>query len=697
MNLLMIATDDFGERFVPKNWQKVNVKSIDNEKKLARIACVVVKKRQLAAKITALNEATKLAVPVVVSDETTTPAMIEQIALDYQNRVIPKFEQDLIAFANKRPLSFTTPGHHNGKYFDHFPAGAVLNAFFGSNFMAADTSDTVPELGDMMMHQGSPKSAEDLAAKAYHADKVYFCTNGTSSANTICAQAILRPGDLVLFDRNNHKSLYNAALAMTKTKPVYLPADRNPLGLIGGLDAQLVDEKKLSQLAAKVGAKKATQKRPFRLAVLQTETYDGVVTSPKWLLKRLGALCDYVLFDCAWGGYEQFCPTLQDLSPLTMDLSADDPGILVTQSLHKQQAGFAQTSQILKKDNHIKNQPRYVDHERFNHTYLKYVTTSYSYPIYASLVANAAIASSPANRDAWQKTAAASVGAMKKIAQTCKYFKPFAPDALMTHSVKDLTADADLWQFKPEEKWHGFTKMAEGQAMLDLFKLTIMTPGVDVTTGAYKKTGIPASVVREYLLEKNIIPGKADLNSLLFLLTPADGKNQLDKLIAALVEFEQKYDSDASLVDVLPVVAKRYAKRYANYTIKQLCDELHHHYAQNNTWQLQRRLFTLEDKKPAKLLPSQADRAFMDGKSQYVPLAKVTGKIAAQGALPYPPGIFVVAPGEQFSEVAQQYFFVLLKAAANFPGFDPEIQGVVRVADERLCLVATLPEGKVGK
>lgn len=86
---------------------------------------------------------------------------------------------------------------------------------------------------------------------------------------------------------------------------------------------------------------------------MQAETYDGIFYDAKWILDRIGKLCDYILFDCAWGGFEEFVPIMKHLSPLLLNLGPDDPGILVTQSLHKQQVGMAQASQILKKDSHI--------------------------------------------------------------------------------------------------------------------------------------------------------------------------------------------------------------------------------------------------------------------------------------------------------------------------------------------------------
>lgn len=67
------------------------------------------------------------------------------------------------------------------------------------------------------------------------------------------------------------------------------------------------------------------------------------------VIDTVGHLCDYILFDSAWVGYEQFIPMMADSSPLLLELNENDPGIFVTQSVHKQQAGFSQTSQIHKK------------------------------------------------------------------------------------------------------------------------------------------------------------------------------------------------------------------------------------------------------------------------------------------------------------------------------------------------------------
>lgn len=661
-----------------KNWKTV---SIDQVKNSAEIVAIVIQNKDPNAQkqAQALRNQSGFSIPIIEVDQqvsTTDQEEIADLAKNYEQKMVPGFLTDLINFAQAKPISFTTPGHHNGQYYDKHPAGVVFNKFFGKNLMFADTSDTVPQLGDTMTHAGTPLDAEKLAAKTYHADKVYFCTNGTTSANSICASALLSEGDLVLFDRNNHKSLYNSALVMSGAKPVYIPTDRNALGLIGEMDPDFLTEDKIRAEVAKVDPKKAKAKRPFRLAIVQAETYDGVFYDAKWIVDRIGKLCDYILFDCAWGGFEEFVPIMRHLSPLLLSLRPDDPGILVTQSLHKQQAGMAQASQILKKDSHIKGQKRYVDHKHFNHAYLKFVTSSYAYPLYASLTVNSYVTAGEGNKKWWAETLRMGIEWRKKLLKQSKLFKPLVPDNFAEIPTANLMDDAKYWSMSKNDDWHGFRKMGNGEAMIDPLKITVRTPGIDVKNAKYEKTGIPGAVVAEFLMENHIIRAKNDLNSLLFLLTPGDSQEELDTMLNAFLKFEQYYDEDALVKDVLPVLYQEYPERYHGYTLKQLCQEMHEYYKENKTFVLQQKLFVKPNMQNYQMTPAEADQLFKKDQTELVDLEDVVGRTAAEGALPYPPGVFIVAPGEKWGEIDQKYFEVLAHAIEKFPGFVPEIQGV---------------------
>ena len=661
-----------------KNWKSV---PIDRVKNSAEIAAIVIQNKDPNAQkqAQALRDQSGFSIPIIEVDRQVSTADREKIvdlAKNYEQKMVPGFLTDLINFAQAKPISFTTPGHHNGQYYDKHPAGVVFNKFFGKNLMFADTSDTVPQLGDTMTHAGTPLDAEKLAAKTYHADKVYFCTNGTTSANSICASALLSEGDLVLFDRNNHKSLYNSALVMSGAKPVYISTDRNALGLIGEMDPDFLTEDKIRAEVAKVDPEKAKAKRPFRLAIVQAETYDGVFYDAKWIVDRIGKLCDYILFDCAWGGFEEFVPIMRHLSPLLLNLGPDDPGILVTQSLHKQQAGMAQASQILKKDSHIKGQKRYVDHKHFNHAYLKFVTSSYAYPLYASLTVNSYVTAGEGNKKWWADTLRMGIEWRQKLLKQSKLFKPLVPDNFAEIPTADLMNEAKYWNMSQDDDWHGFRKMGSGEAMIDPLKITVKTPGIDVKNAKYEETGIPGAVVAEFLMENHIIRAKNDLNSLLFLLTPGDSQEELDTLLDAFLKFEKYYDEDALVKDVLPFLYQEYPERYHGYTLKQLCQKMHEYYKENKTFVLQQELFAKPNMQNYQMTPAEADQLFKKDQTELVDLEDVVGRTAAEGALPYPPGVFIVAPGEKWGEIDQKYFEVLAHAIEKFPGFVPEIQGV---------------------
>lgn len=204
-------------------------------------------------------------------------------------------------------------------------------------------------MGDLLIHEGAPCIAQQHAAKVFNADKTYFVLNGTSSSNKVVLNALLTPGDLVLFDRNNHKSNHHGALLQAGATPVYLETARNPYGFIGGIDAHCFEESYLRELITEVAPQRAKEARPFRLAVIQLGTYDGTIYNARQVVDKIGHLCDYILFDSAWVGYEQFIPMMADCSPLLLELNENDPGILVTQSVHKQQAGFLRLHKFIKK------------------------------------------------------------------------------------------------------------------------------------------------------------------------------------------------------------------------------------------------------------------------------------------------------------------------------------------------------------
>ena len=606
---------------------------------------------------------------------------IEQIVASYEALILPPFFKALSDYVGDNNAQFDCPGHQGGQFFAKHPTGRAFYDFFGDHIFRADLCNADVKLGDLLIHEGHAHDAQAHAAAVYNADKTYFVLNGTSSANKVVLNALLTPGDIILYDRNNHKSICHGGLVMSGATPIYLETARNPFGSIGGILERCFDESYIRNLIGEKDPNKAKADRPIRLAVIQLGTYDGTIYNARQVVDKIGHLCDYIFFDSAWVGYEQFIPMMKDCSPLLLELGPNDPGILVTQSVHKQQAGFSQTSQIHKKDKHIKGQDRYVDHKRFNNSFMMHASTSPFYPLFASLDVNAKIHEGELGKQLWRECIEVGIDARKSVLSHCKYLRPLVPP--IVHGKKweegntqEMANDVSYFAFEPNAKWHSFKGYGEGQYFIDPCKFQLITPGINVETGAYEDFGIHANILANYLRENRIIPEKCDLNTILFLMTPAESKAKMDALVDQLVRFEELIDRNAPMEEVLPSIYYSYLDKYKGYHIRQLCQEMHDFYKARNVSTLQQRLFSKEYFPEYVMNPQEANFEFQRNKGELVPLDEAEGRIALEGALPYPPGVLCVQPGERWSRTACDYFLALEEGINQLPGFAPEIQGV---------------------
>ena len=606
---------------------------------------------------------------------------IEQIVASYEALILPPFFKALSDYVGDNNAQFDCPGHQGGQFFAKHPTGRAFYDFFGDHIFRADLCNADVKLGDLLIHEGYAHDAQAHAAAVYNADKTYFVLNGTSSANKVVLNALLTPGDIILYDRNNHKSICHGGLVMSGATPIYLETARNPFGSIGGILERCFDESYIRTLIGEKDPNKAKADRPIRLAVIQLGTYDGTIYNARQVVDKIGHLCDYIFFDSAWVGYEQFIPMMKDCSPLLLELGPNDPGILVTQSVHKQQAGFSQTSQIHKKDKHIKGQDRYVDHKRFNNSFMMHASTSPFYPLFASLDVNAKIHEGELGKQLWRECIELGIDARKSVLSHCKYLRPLVSP--IVHGKKweegntqEMANDVSYFAFEPNAKWHSFKGYGEGQYFIDPCKFQLITPGINVETGAYEDFGIHANILANYLRENRIIPEKCDLNTILFLMTPAESKAKMDALVDQLVRFEELIDRNAPMEEVLPSIYYSYIDKYKGYHIRQLCQEMHDFYKARNVSTLQQRLFSKEYFPEYVMNPQEANFEFQRNKGELVPLDEAEGRIALEGALPYPPGVLCVQPGERWSRTACDYFLALEEGINQLPGFAPEIQGV---------------------
>lgn len=621
----------------------------------------------------------------------------------------------LTDYAEEGNQLWTCPGHNGGIFYSRSPIGRIFMEHLGEAVFRDDLDNSVLELGDLLVHEGPALQAQKEAAVIFGAEKTYFVLNGTSASNKIVLSALVAEGDLVLFDRNNHKAAHHGALLLGGGTPVYLPTERNAFGLIGPITPDAFDETRIREAIRANPLVKDPEawkrERPFRVAVIEQCTYDGTIYNAQSILERIGHLCDYILFDEAWAGFMKFHPIYAERFAMGLrGLGENSPGIIATQSTHKQLASFSQASQIHIKDRHIKGQRRRIEHRRFNESFLQHASTSPFYPLFASLDVGAQMMKGRSGEVLWDDTIRLGIELRKKLRAIRRefeekeadparrwFFDPFVPDRVSlpdvareggTHDVPweslstdQLAGNARFWEFQPDAKWHGFGRLAPGLAITDPNKLTLLTPGLDRTTGAYEQHGVPAPVVAQYLRENRVVCEKNDLNSLLFLLTPGVESSKAGTLVSSLVAFKRQHDANALLEDVMPEFVRRRPGRYRGVRLRDLCADMHDFYRSANISELQQAQFRSEHLPEPAMTPQEAARHLTRNNVDYLPIDQIAGRIATTLFVVYPPGIATIVPGERLTERAAPmiaYLKAFERAENLFPGFGAEIQGIYR-------------------
>jgi ornithine decarboxylase len=634
---------------------------------------------------------------------------------EYIEGLKPPFFGRVVDFTESSNEVWTCPGHNGGMFYRKSPVGRAFYEYLGEAVFRTDLDNSVVELGDLLVHEGPAREAEAAAAEIFGADRTYFVLNGTSTSNKIVTGALVSTGDLVLFDRNNHKSNHHGALVLGGGVPVYLPTGRNAQGMIGPIDLDSLDEQRIraaihaSPLVTDPDRWQAP--RPFRLAIIQQCSYDGTIYNAATILERIGHLCDYILFDEAWAGFMKFHPLFSGHYAMGLaDLGPDDPGIIATQSTHKQLAGFSQASQIHLKSGHIAGQQRHVTERRFNEAFLLHASTSPFYPLFSSLDVGAQMMKGRNGFHLWNEATRMAVEMRKTIrylrhryekqaggagSPQAWFFDPFVPDVVTVTgspytgdlvdepwenvSTAVLLAEQQCWLLRPGARWHGFGGLADGYVMTDPNKLTLVTPGFDRESGGYLDWGVPAPVLAQFLRERGIVPEKNDLNTILFLVTPGIEVSKAGTLVAALADFKRLFDDNAPLRTVLPAFTAARPQVYGADRLRDLCQRMHDFYRKGHVSELQRLQFRAEHFPAIAMSPQEANRLFTANQIDYVPISEVSGRVAATMALVYPPGIGVVVPGERWDERAAPmiaYLKLFEDSYAHFPGFANEIQGV---------------------
>ena len=591
----------------------------------------------------------------------------------YLDGLAPPFFRALTNYAQDGSYSWHCPGHSGGVAFLKSPVGQMFHQFFGENMLRADVCNAVDELGQLLDHSGPVAASERNAARIFNCDHLFFVTNGTSTSNKMVWNSTVAPGDVVLVDRNCHKSILHA-ITMTGAIPVFLMPTRNHFGIIGPIP---LEEFKWENIEKKIAANpfaRESKSKPRVLTVTQS-TYDGVVYNVDTIKEMLDGKVDTLHFDEAWLPHATFHDFYRGMHAIGTDRArCKESMIFATQSTHKMLAGLSQASQILVQD----SDTRKLDRHAFNEAYLMHTSTSPQYSIIASCDVAAAMMEPPGGNALVEESILEALDfrrAMRKIDDEFGkdwWFKVWGPE----HLAEEGIGDREDWILKSNDRWHGFGDLATGFNMLDPIKATVITPGLDVS-GAFSNPGMPAAVVTKYLAEHGIIVEKTGLYSFFIMFTIGITKGRWNSLVTELQQFKDDYDNNRPLWRILPEFVGKYPQ-YEKVGLRDLCSQIHGVYKANDIARLTTEMY-LSNMEPA-MRPADAWAKLAHREIERVEIDHLEGRITSVLLTPYPPGIPLLIPGERFNAIIVRYLKFAKSFNQKFPGFDTDIHGLV--ADE---------------
>ncbi|MEW6416418.1 MAG: arginine/lysine/ornithine decarboxylase, partial [Pseudomonadota bacterium] len=595
---------------------------------------------------------------------------IAREARAYLDSLVPPFFRALTHYAADGSYSWHCPGHSGGVAFLKSPIGQMFHQFFGENLLRADVCNAVDELGQLLDHTGPVAASERNAARIFNCDHLFFVTNGTSSSNKMVWHATVAPGDIVVVDRNCHKSILHAIM-MCGAIPIFLTPTRNHYGIIGPIP---LDEFRPENIEKKIAAHPFARdvKRKPRILTITQSTYDGILYNVDMIKELLGDYIDTLHFDEAWLPHATFHDFYRGMHAIGRNRPrAKDALVFATQSTHKLLAGLSQASQILVQD----SETRKLDFHRFNEAYLMHTSTSPQYAIIASCDVAAAMMEPPGGTALVEESIKEALDfrrAMRKVDAEFGdswWFKVWGPDKLAEEGV----GDREDWMLEAGARWHEFGNLAPGFNLLDPIKATVITPGLDMD-GSFADWGIPAAIVTKYLAEHGVIVEKTGLYSFFIMFTIGITKGRWNTLVTALQQFKADYDENQPLWRVLPEFVEKYP-RYEKTGLKDLCDQIHTIYKAKDVARLTTEMY-LSEMAPA-MKPADAFAKMAHREIERVEIDRLEGRITAMLVTPYPPGIPLLIPGERFNATIVRYLQFTREFNEKFPGFETDVHGLV--------------------
>jgi arginine decarboxylase len=611
----------------------------------------------------------------------------------YLADLLPPFTRALFAYMDTDEYSWAAPGHQGGVAFTKTAAGRMFFDFYGENLFRTDTGIERTPLGSLLDHEGPVADAETFAARVFGAHLSYNVLNGTSGSNRAILSAVLSDGQLALCDRNCHKSI-EQGLVISGAIPVFFTPTRNRYGIIGPiLPKSFAPETIRAEIEQHPLRGQAVSDKPA-YAVVTNCTYDGMCYHASEAEALLDKSVDRIHFDEAWYAYARFNPIYAERFAMRGDPAlhpADGPTVFATHSTHKLLAALSQSSYI-----HIRNGRRPIEPSCFNEAYMAQSSTSPLYAIIASNEMGAAMMDGPGGEHLTGEAIREAVAFRQALAQTNReyahkgqwFFDAWnAPEitdratgkkvAFADADPEQLATDPACWVLEPGASWHGFAGLEKDWCMLDPIKAGIVCPGMGAD-GQLASSGIPAAVLSAYLYREGIIPSRTTDFMVLCLFSIGVTKGKWGTLVNVLLNFKDAYDANTPLAHILPDLVRDHPARYGEMGLRDLCDDMFAHMRDSRMDKWQAQAF---GQLPVPVMPPRAANArLMASEAELLPLDQMPGRVLGVSAIPYPPGIPILMPGENAGPADGpwlSYLRSLESWGTLFPGFEKVVEGAV--------------------
>ncbi len=564
-----------------------------------------------------------------------------------------------------------------------------MGAFYGPNIFLAETSATSGGLDSLLEPHGPIKEAQELASRAFGSKQTFFATNGTSTCNKIVVQALVRPGDIVLVDRDCHKS-HHYGMVLAGAQVCYL--DSYPLNEYSMYGAVPLREIKHQLLALKAAGKLDQ----VRMLLLTNCTFDGLVYNVERVMEECLAIKPDLIFlwDEAWFAFARFNPTYRQRTGMNAANTlrerfkstkhaeayekqqaklkdADDETLLntrlipspkarvrvyTTQSTHKTLTSLRQGSMIHVNDQDFKGEVE----QSFHEAYMTHTSTSPNYQIIASLD----VGRRQVELEGFefvQRQIEAALSMRRAIADhplLSKYFKVLTAGDMIPEEYRESGVTS---YYDQEQGWTDMWDCWEkDQFVLDASRVTLLVGGTGWDGDTFKT---------DILMDKyGIQINKTSRNTVLFMTNIGTTRSSVAYLIEVLVEIAKSLDDlldDASKMERRSF-DNRVSNLMENYPPLPDFSRFHDAFRNDNVTSegdIRTAFFLAYDEKNTDYLDLNGTlREAMDAGKTVV---------SASFIIPYPPGFPILVPGQVVSQEILSFMRAL--DVSEIHGYRPDL------------------------